>query len=123
MNALEAIFLAEGSSAEEIEAVKQESDGLGLFVRSLTGLDRQAAKNALSGFMQGRSLTANQIEFVNLIINHLALRGWIDVSLLYDSPFTDVHPHGIDGIFDDSSTLRLISILQSVRQNAVGIAL
>ena len=62
LNELEAIFQAEGSSAEEIEAAKQDGQGLGLFVRSLVGLDREAAKTAFSGFLKGRNLTANQIE-------------------------------------------------------------
>lgn len=118
---LEGIFASEGSSPEEIAAAKN-GDGLGLFVRSLVGLDREAAKGALSEFLKGRNLTANQIEFTNLIINHLAVRGWISPAQLYDSPFTDIHPHGVDGVFDDPSTQALISVLQSVRQNAAGAA-
>ena len=47
----------------------------GLFVRSLVGLDRQAAKEALAGFLTGKTLGANQIEFVNLIVNHLTEHG------------------------------------------------
>jgi type I restriction enzyme, R subunit len=121
LTALEDIFKAEGSSEEEIEAAKQDSSGLGLFVRSLVGLDREAAKKALSEFMHARTLTANQIEFLNMIINYLCMRGWIDVAQLYDSPFTDAHPHGVDGVFDEPSTEVLIAILQSVRQNAVGL--
>jgi type I restriction enzyme R subunit len=38
---------------------------MGLFVRSLVGLDREAAKQAFAGFVAGSTLTANQIEFVN----------------------------------------------------------
>jgi type I restriction enzyme, R subunit len=44
---------------------------LGLFVRSLVGLDREAAKSALGKFASGSTLTANQIEFVNEIVDHL----------------------------------------------------
>lgn len=121
LKALEGIFVAEGSTPEEIEVAKKESDGLGLFVRSLIGMDREAAKAALSEFMKGKSLTANQIEFVNLIINHLSSRGWIDLARLYASPFVDLHPHGIDGLFDESSTLALIAALQTVRRNAIGV--
>ena len=72
--ALEAIFLAEGSTREEIEEAKRQSDGLGLFVRSLVGLDREAAKNVLSAFVARRVLSPTQIEFANLIVNHLASR-------------------------------------------------
>jgi type I restriction enzyme, R subunit len=116
--ALEEIFAAEGSTPEEIEAAKKEGDGLGLFVRSLIGLDREAA--ALSDFMRVKNLTANQIEFTNLIINHLSSRGWIELARLYSSPFTDIHPHGVDGLFDEQSTLALIAVLQNIRRNGSG---
>ena len=33
-----------------------ESQGLGLFVRSLVGMDREAAKEALAGFLAGKTL-------------------------------------------------------------------
>jgi len=38
---------------EEINQAKETSHGLGLFVRSLVGLDREAAKAALGGFLTG----------------------------------------------------------------------
>ena len=119
--ALEAIFIAEGSTAEEINTAISESNGLGLFVRSLVGIDRAVAKSALSSFLEGKTLTGNQIEFTNLIINHLAARGWIKLANLYTSPFTDIHPHGVDGLFDEPSTLALISALRAVQQNASAI--
>jgi type I restriction enzyme R subunit len=123
LTALEGIFLAEGSTPQEIAAAKEDSNGLGLFVRSLIGLDREAAKAALADFMRAKTLTANQIEFINLIINYLSQRGWIELARLYASPFTDVHPHGVDGLFDEPSTLALIAALQAVRRNAVGASL
>ena len=45
------------------------------FVRSLVGLDREAAKQAFSEFLLNRKLTANQHEFLNMIIDHLTARG------------------------------------------------
>jgi type I restriction enzyme, R subunit len=116
--ALEAIFLAEGSTPEEINAAKESARGLGLFVRSLIGLDRGAAKQALSSFMTGKTLTANQINFLDHVINHLAMTGWINPGNLYASPFTDLQPYGVDGVFDSASALALIAALQNVRENA-----
>jgi hypothetical protein len=40
------------------------------FVRSLVGLDREAAKQAFSEFLLNRKLTANQHEFLNMIITN-----------------------------------------------------
>jgi type I site-specific restriction endonuclease len=118
--ALENIFLEEGTTRAELLVATEEARGLDLFVRALVGMDREAAKVAVSHFMQGRLMTANQIEFTNPVISHLASRGWIDLPQLYASPFTDLHPHGIDGIFDDGSTQAWIAMLQSIRQNAAG---
>ena len=35
------------------------------------GLDRGAAKDALGAFLAGKTLSANQIEFINLVLDHL----------------------------------------------------
>jgi type I restriction enzyme, R subunit len=103
---------------ETVARAKEESQGLGLFVRSLIGLDRGAAKEAFADFLDGRVFTANQIEFIDLIINHLTEHGVMGAALLYESPFTDVAPHGPDELFTSDEVDRLVSILDSVRASA-----
>lgn len=105
--------------AEEIARAKKEAQGLGLFVRSLVGLDREAAKQALAGFLLGKTLSANQIEFVNLIVNHLTEHGVMEASLLYESPFTDLTPQGPEGIFTSEQVDELIEVIKSVRVTAL----
>lgn len=96
---LEKIFLESGvGNAQDIEEAKDNSGGLGLFVRALVGLDRQAAKAAFAGFLSGKSFSGNQIEFVNQIIDHLTEQGVVNVAALYESPYTDIHPKGPDGV-------------------------
>src|SRR5438477_11850110 len=46
--------------ASDVEKAKVEHHGLGLFVRSLVGMDREAAKQAFAGFLAGKQLDANQ---------------------------------------------------------------
>ncbi|WP_348230866.1 type I restriction-modification enzyme R subunit C-terminal domain-containing protein [Trichocoleus desertorum] len=64
----------------------QTSQGLGLFIRSLVELDREAAKQAFGEFLSGSTASADQIEFINLIIDHLTHHGVMEPSLLYESP-------------------------------------
>jgi type I restriction enzyme R subunit len=115
---LERIFVEAGiGTPEEMERIRAEG-GLGLFVRSLVGLDRAAAKQALDGFSEGRKLTAHQHEFVNMIIDHLTARGVMDARLLYASPFTDLDPLGVAGIFAEGEIVQLIEILRDVEGRA-----
>jgi type I restriction enzyme R subunit len=106
-------------SPQDIIQAKQASHGLGLFVRSLVGLDREAAKEVLGGFLTGKSLSANQIEFVNLIVNHLTEHGVMEASLLYESPFTDLTPRGPDGLFTSAQVDELMVVLAGVRARAM----
>lgn len=107
-------------NAEDVQKAKETNDGLGLFVRSLIGLDRETAKKALGGFLNGKTLRANQIEFLNLIVDHLTEHGSMDARLLYDSPYTDFSPRGVDGVFESKEVDELVSILEDVRNRAVG---
>jgi type I restriction enzyme R subunit len=99
----------------------EDEGGMGLLIRSLVGLDRAAAKQAFSLFMQSRTLTADQLEFINLIIEHLTQCGWMRPEQLYSSPFTDQFATGPNEVFPEGDMLRdLISILSAVQENAVG---
>jgi type I restriction enzyme, R subunit len=104
---------------EDVAKAKTKNHGLRLFVRSLIGLDRSAAKNALSTFTQGTTLRANQIQFLDEIVNHLTEHGAIEPSRLYESPFTDFSPKGVDGVFDSAQVDKLIALLSTVRERAI----
>ncbi|MCR9293906.1 MAG: DEAD/DEAH box helicase family protein [bacterium] len=103
---------------EYIDQAKRESQGFGVFVRSLVGLDREVAKKLFGDFLQGSDYNANQIEFINLIINQLVDHGIVDVSLLYESPFTDIAPQGPDAIFTSEQVDRIMQLLDDIRATA-----
>jgi type I restriction enzyme R subunit len=65
-------------TAEDLSHAKEISEGLGLFLRSLIGLDRAAAKAAFDKFLESNTPTANQIEFINVITDHLTDQGYMD---------------------------------------------
>jgi type I restriction enzyme, R subunit len=106
-----------GTSADIVRA-KQEASGLGLFIRSLVGMDREAAKQAFGVFLTGRTPSANQIEFVNLILDHLTEHGVMDPARLYESPFTDINPRGPEGVFTEPQVDELVTVLKEIRQTA-----
>jgi len=106
------------ASPAELDHAAEQAQGLGLYLRGLVGLDRDAAVDALSSFISGRSLTANQLDFVNLIITYLTEHGVIDVARLYDLPFTHRAPEGPEGLFSGADIDALVIALDEVRSTA-----
>ena len=71
---------------------------------------------AFSNFLSDRSLTADQIRFIEMIIDQLTSRGIMEASSLYEPPFSNLHSGGpdelfagkedvIDGIFEKLKTI------------------
>jgi type I restriction enzyme R subunit len=117
---LEKVIVGAGyGTTEEIERVAVDHQGFGLFLRSLTGLDREAAKAAFDKFHAGRYLSARQLDFINMTIDHLAKNGIIDTGLLYEQPFTSLAPGGPETIFEDNDVDAIVTVLDAVRATAV----
>lgn len=114
---LERIFMEAGVDEASLGTLRHDG-GLGRFVRSLVGLDREAAKRAFDGFLEGRRLTADQLEFLDLVIEHLTARGLMDPRLLYESPFTDFDCNGVEGVFGSADAARLVQVLREVEARA-----
>ncbi|MGH3579577.1 MAG: type I restriction-modification enzyme R subunit C-terminal domain-containing protein, partial [Mycobacterium sp.] len=103
----------------DIAQAKQQSHGLGLFVRSLVGLDRQAAVEAFGVYLDGTKFTADQIRFINLIVNELTANGVVEPARLYESPYTDHAPTGPETMFPDADVDGIVDILRTVKANAI----
>jgi type I restriction enzyme R subunit len=113
-------MLADADLGDEadLDRARTEAHGLGLFVRSLIGLDRAAATDALAGFIDGRTLSANQLDFVTLVVDHLTQNGIMEAARLYESPFTDVAPQGPEGLFPEGDVDELLAAIDAVRASA-----
>jgi type I restriction enzyme, R subunit len=92
---------------------------LGHFIRSLIGLDKEAAKAAFASFLQAGNLKADQMTFIKQIIQHLTINGTVGMTLLFEPPFTDIHDQGLMGVFDDAEAVRVRKIIDQINQNAL----
>jgi type I restriction enzyme, R subunit len=118
LSELERMLLESGGTPDHLAYAKQTSQSLGIFIRSLVGLDREAAKLAFGTFLSGSMVSAAQIEFINLIIDYLTHHGIMEPGLLYESPFIDINANGPEGVFNPAQVDALISRLAEIRATA-----
>ena len=118
--ALEGILIASGVGAQaDIFRASERSGGLGLFIRSLVGLDRGAATEAFAAFLDGAVYSVDQIRFVGLIIDELTANGVVEPARLFESPFIDSAPTGPDYFFPGTHVDAIVEILHAVKQHAM----
>jgi type I restriction enzyme R subunit len=98
--------------------VEAKSQGLGLFIRSLVGLERDAAMQAFSELLQGGKATPEQIEFLELVIDELTQNGVMPPERLFESPFTDVSAKGPLGVFPPKKVTQIVSVLNEIQTRA-----
>ncbi|MCE7989879.1 MAG: DUF4145 domain-containing protein [Caldilinea sp. CFX5] len=108
-------FAAEGGvSRAEFEAAYGVQENLSSFIRSLVGLDRKAAKTLFARYLDDKTCTADQIHFVNDLIDYLTKNGVMNPHLLYERPFIDYHALGPDGLFDNASLADLLHLIDEI---------
>ena len=113
----EMLFVAsEIESREQFEQVFGKNLSLKLFIRKLVGLDRNAAKLAFAQYLESGNFSANQIRFVENIIDYLTQNGVMDPGLLYEPPFTDLHHQGLDGVFESDDADQIIWLVGSFNE-------
>jgi type I restriction enzyme, R subunit len=114
------MLFSQGSIGSKKELVNAYGDQpLGIFIRSILGLDISAAKTAFSGFLQSSTFNSQQIRFIDTIINFLTVNGNIDPGMLFESPFTDISSNGLTGVFDINAAQRIIQTINEINENAV----
>ena len=91
---------------------------LGKFIRSIVGLDQEAANTAFSSFINNPSLNASQIRFVNMIIQYLSTNGIVEVEKLFEPPFTDISNHGLLGVFNQQQAGEVVGLIARVNHRA-----
>jgi type I restriction enzyme R subunit len=122
LESLTEVFLASGiGTREDIAAAAAGHGGLGLFLRSLTGLDREAVRGAFEPFRVSRELTSGQERFLTMLVDFVAANGIVQAGQLYEAPFTAVAPGGPEDVFADADVDALILVLDQIRATAVAV--
>ena len=115
---LEAILFAESGLCTKEDFQRTYGDQpLGELIRRIVGLDRKAAKEAFAEFLAQGAFSADQIRFVDQIIEHLVRNGVMNLEALYEPPFTDMHYEGLDRVLPDHAD-EIVSIIKRVNENA-----
>lgn len=118
LSELERMLLEAGGTPVLISEAKEQCHGLGLFVRSLVGLDREAAMQAFAEFINGTTASSSQIEFINLIVDELTQTGSMEPGRLFESPFTDLNVQGPLGVFPSVQVGQIVQVLHDIRLRA-----
>ncbi len=120
---LEKMLIEAGvGSTEHLQAARNteaaQVRGLGVFLRSLVGLDRAAAQEHFAEFIADGA-TADQIEFVAMVVEHVTKNGVMDPGLLYETPFSDRSPDGPEGVFEDAQVEKFVGKVRFINESAV----
>ncbi|RKG84411.1 DUF4145 domain-containing protein [Corallococcus sp. CA049B] len=83
--------------------------------RGLVGLDAAAVEKAFTAFVHKHPrLSSQQLRFLQVLQNHIAQNGGIEIKRLYEPPFTTIHAESVDGVFTEPSDVdELLAILSS----------
>lgn len=96
---------------------------LDLAIRSIIGLDAAAVHERFTAFVHKHNLNSAQLRFLDLLQNHIAKYGSIEVARLYEPPFTSVHTDSLDGLFpDEDEASAIINIIKSFQPPKEGTA-
>ncbi|MFN3002456.1 DEAD/DEAH box helicase family protein [Mycolicibacterium wolinskyi] len=119
LQSLQELLLASGvADPADLDRAADTAHGFGRFIRSLIGLDRQAATSAFAEFLDGKTASADQIQFIQLVINYLTRHGSMSPDLLFEPPFTDNAPKGIASVFDSAKARAVIDVIEQLNASA-----
>lgn len=90
---------------------------LGILVRKIAKMERSAAMEVFSKFINDQSLTQQQIVFVNKIIDYIVQNGYIETAELIKAPFD--RPTSFIKLFDKDRQLQIVQTIDMLNKNAM----
>jgi type I restriction enzyme R subunit len=120
LKSLEDILIEQGEGTPEALRRVTGERGLGLFVRSLVGLDRSAAEQLIETKLAGGEHTASQVNFLRMVVDELVGRGVMEPRRLFESPYADSAATRLELVFPAEADQRLIvEALRDIEASAV----
>lgn len=104
-------------SSEAYDKIYGE-EPLGFLVRSIVGLNRNAAKVAFAEFLQRAPLHPDQISFLNEVVEYLVKNGVMEPKELFDAPFTHHHDQGVAGVMGEKLSRNVVELIEAINANA-----
>ena len=88
--------------------------GLDRAIRGIIGMDGQAVHARFEAFVHAHpEISSHANKFLQLLQQHIARYGSIQIEQLYEPPFTTLHNDGPDGLFDGPLVEELLDIIES----------
>ncbi|MFG0252075.1 MAG: type I restriction-modification enzyme R subunit C-terminal domain-containing protein [Phycisphaerales bacterium JB038] len=121
LEGLEQLLFSDDGVGSRDRFVEEYGDDqpLGLLVRRVCGLDRNAAKAVFADFLHGSALSADQMTFIDQLIDRVCANGFMEPEELSDPPFSDLHDDGVVGVFP-VETQEIIATLEQLKARAMG---
>jgi type I restriction enzyme R subunit len=94
------------------------SPSLGIFIRSLVGMDREAVYQAFDEFVSETNEIPEQLEFIDIIVSELTVNGVVEAKRLFESPYLDISPQGLETLFPSAQVNRIFQILEKFKKRA-----
>lgn len=97
-----------------------KANRLDLAIRQIIGLDAEAVDRHFTRFVQKYpGLSSHQMRFLAMIQKHIVNYGRLEVSKLYDEPFTQIHMEGVDGVFTSNEQVDdLLDLITEINELA-----
>lgn len=117
---LERVLTSELGSREDYQREFGDTP-FGLLVRKIAKLDHDAAMQAFSHFINDQALNQRQIAFVHKIISYIEQNGYMDSVVALTKPPFD-KPINFTRLFDKKTQAELVAAINTVKENAVTVA-
>lgn len=113
------LFTASGlTNRTDYEKVVHPTQKLGVFIRHIVGLERHQVLQLFSDYLANSAFNAEQIQFINTIIDYLCVNGVLEPAALFEPPFTDLHSGSVLELFGQDRALDIRQRLTQVNQAA-----